>query len=50
MLDHPSFEYYKTRLLNPKDENDRKILEDFWCSDEEEKIMGLRYREGKYFR
>eukprot|EP00826_Nyctotherus_ovalis_P027512 TRINITY_DN214_c0_g1_i4.p1 TRINITY_DN214_c0_g1~~TRINITY_DN214_c0_g1_i4.p1 ORF type:complete len:448 (-),score=176.43 TRINITY_DN214_c0_g1_i4:76-1419(-) len=48
--DHPSFEFYKTRKIDPKSEEDRKITEDFWCADEDEKVLGLRYREGKYFR
>ena len=50
MIEHPSFEYYKKRKLNPKNPEDQKILEDFWCSEEESVIMGLRYRMGKYFR
>ncbi len=50
MKDHPSFEFYKVRKLDPSKEEDRKLLEDFWCSDEDDKILGLRYREGKYFR
>ena len=50
MKDHPSFEYYKTRKLDHTKEEDRKLAEDFWCADEEEKILGLRYREGRYFR
>jgi hypothetical protein len=50
LKEHPSFEFYKTRQLDPKDPKDQKILEDFFCADEDEKILDLRYREGKYFR
>ena len=50
MTDHPSFEYYKTRKLDPKNPEDQKIVEDFWASEEENMVLGLRYREGKYFR
>lgn len=50
MKDHPTFEYYKTRKLDPSNADDRKLLEDFWCADEDEMVNGLRYREGKYFR
>jgi hypothetical protein len=50
MKDHPSFEYYKTRKLDPKLEADQQIISDFWSADEDEVIMGLRYRQGKYFR
>jgi len=50
MKDHPSFEYYKVRKLDHNNADDRKLLEDFWCADEDETILGLRYREGKYFR
>ncbi len=50
MKEHPSFEFYKTRKLDPNSPEDRKLLEDFWCADEDEKILGERYREGKYFR
>eukprot|EP00826_Nyctotherus_ovalis_P044242 TRINITY_DN4767_c0_g1_i1.p2 TRINITY_DN4767_c0_g1~~TRINITY_DN4767_c0_g1_i1.p2 ORF type:complete len:399 (+),score=150.65 TRINITY_DN4767_c0_g1_i1:312-1508(+) len=48
--DHPSFEFYKSRKLDPSLESDRKVIEDFWCSDDDEMVLGLRYREGKYFR
>lgn len=50
MKDHPSFEFYKSRKLNHTDATDQKLVEDFWCADEDEKILDLRYREGKYFR
>ena len=50
MNDHPSFEFYKTRKLDPSLAADQQLLEDFWCADEEENVNGLRYREGKYFR
>jgi len=50
MEEHPSFEFYTKRQLDAKKPEDQKLLEDFWCADEEEKILGLRYREGKYFR
>jgi hypothetical protein len=50
MTDHPSFEYYKTRKLDHKNPEDQKIVEDFWASEEENMVLGLRYREGKYFR
>lgn len=48
--EHPSFEFYNTKKLNPSSEEDRKLLEDFWCADDDEKVLGLRFREGKYFR
>jgi len=30
MKDHPSFEFYKTRKLNIKDDADRKLVTEFW--------------------
>ena len=50
MEEHPSFEYYDKRKLDIKSEEDKELLEDFWCADEDEHILGLKYCEGKYFR
>jgi len=40
LLDHPTFEYYKTMKLNVDNPDDYKIIEDFWCKGVEEKITG----------
>jgi elongation factor 1-gamma len=50
MIDHPTFEFYKKRKLDITKAEDKKLIEDYWCSEEGEMIEGLKYMEGKYFR
>ena len=44
------FEYYTKRKLDTNNPDDRKLVEDFWCSNEDDIVNGLKYQAGKYFR
>ncbi len=41
MKDHPQFEYYKVKELDVNKEEDRKLIEDFWCAKYGDIINGL---------
>jgi len=32
MIDHPQFEYYQKRELDVNNEEDKKLIADFWCA------------------
>jgi hypothetical protein len=32
MIDHPQFEYYSKRELDVTKDEDKKLIEDFWCA------------------
>jgi len=47
MKDHPQFEYYKTRELDLKKEEDRQLVRDFWSAKPGEIVNGLKVQECK---
>jgi elongation factor 1-gamma len=47
MLDHPQFEYYKKRELDVNNEDDKKLIADFWCAKPGETVNGLVVQECK---
>ena len=50
MKDHPQFEYYKSRKLDITNEEDRKLISEFWTVKADGKVRGLTYQEGKYHK
>lgn len=48
MKDHPSFEYHTFRKLDHNNADDKKLIEDYWCSDEE--VSGLPIQDGKVWK
>ena len=48
MLDHPQFEYFQKRKLDPKNDTDYKLIEEFWCANLDEVVDGLRFRTKVY--
>eukprot|EP00742_Colponemidia_sp_Colp-10_P000397 GILJ01000435.1.p1 GENE.GILJ01000435.1~~GILJ01000435.1.p1 ORF type:complete len:438 (+),score=108.38 GILJ01000435.1:184-1314(+) len=48
MKDHPSFEYYNFRRVDLSSAADKKLVEDYWCSEEE--VRGKKYRETKIYK
>jgi len=47
MKDHPQFEYHKVRELNFDNEEDRKLITDFWCAKEGDIVNGLKVQSAK---
>mmetsp|Transcript_18872 Transcript_18872/g.18031 ORF Transcript_18872/g.18031 Transcript_18872/m.18031 type:complete len:309 (+) Transcript_18872:306-1232(+) len=47
MQEHPQFEYYKTRELSIDNEEDRKLITDFWCAKVGDIVNGLEVQECK---
>ncbi len=47
MIDHPQFEYYKTRELDVSKEEDRQLITDFWCAKVGETANNLKVQECK---
>lgn len=45
LQEHPSFEYYERVRVDPANPEHRKLVEDYWCSEVEETVEGLRLRE-----
>lgn len=51
MIDHPQFEYYKTRQLDSENADDRALVEDYWCNIKEDtKIEGRTWQNGKCWK
>jgi len=42
MIEHPQFEYFKRRQLDPKNEEDKKIFGVYLNSAEESQVEGLK--------
>ena len=47
MDEHPQFEYYLKKELNPDDASDRKLIEDFFCTKVGEDINGRKVQDCK---
>jgi hypothetical protein len=47
MKDNPQFEYYKIRELSVDNEEDKKLITDFWCAKPDDIVNGLRVQECK---
>jgi len=47
MLDHPQFEYHKLRELSVTNEDDKKLITDFWCAKAGDIVNGLKVQECK---
>mmetsp|Transcript_10128 Transcript_10128/g.7593 ORF Transcript_10128/g.7593 Transcript_10128/m.7593 type:complete len:199 (+) Transcript_10128:654-1250(+) len=47
MHDHPQFEYYKLRELSVDNEDDRKLITDFWAAKAGDVVNGLTVQEVK---
>jgi elongation factor 1-gamma len=47
MLEHPQFEYYQKRELNVNNEEDKKLIADFWCAHPGEIVNNLKVQECK---
>lgn len=47
MLDHPQFEYYKKRELDVKNEDDRKLIGEFWTAKQGDTVHGKKVQECK---
>lgn len=47
---HPSFEYYKLRKLDLKNENDKKLLIAYWTANEGDIIDGVKAQVLKIFK
>jgi hypothetical protein len=47
MLDHPQFEYHKTRELSIDVEADRNLIRDFWSAKVGDIVNGLKVVEAK---
>lgn len=45
LQEHPSFEYYERVRVDPANPEHRKLVEDYWCSEVDEPVEGLRLRE-----
>lgn len=50
MKDHPQFEYYKIRELSVDNEDDRKLITDFWSAKVGDTVNGLTVQESKYHK
>lgn len=51
MIDHPQFEYYKKRKLDASNEEDKKLINDFFTKrDTEGKLMGRTIQEIKFHK
>ena len=50
MIDHPQFEYFQRRELDVNNEEDRKLISEFWCAKEGSIIKGLNVQECKMFK
>ena len=51
MIDHPQFEYYKTRQLDVTNEADKKIITEFFVAKSEvTTINGAKVQESKMFK
>jgi len=51
MIDHPQFEYYKTRQLDVTNEADKKIITEFFIAKSEvTTINGAKVQESKMFK
>lgn len=47
MIDHPQFEYYQKRELNVDNEEDKKLIADFFCTKVGEQVNGRTVQECK---
>lgn len=47
MVDHPQFEYYKSKKLDHTKAADMKMIEEFWCAKDGDKINGLASQDLK---
>jgi hypothetical protein len=47
MIEHPQFEYYQKRELNPDDASDRKLVEEFFCTKVGLQINGRTVQDCK---
>lgn len=45
LKEHPTFEYYSRERVDPANPEHRKLVEDYWCSEIDESVEGLRLRE-----
>jgi elongation factor 1-gamma len=51
MKEHPQFEYYKTRQLDPrKNKEDDKLIREYFAGKEEEMIGGMKAQTLKYVK
>lgn len=50
MLDHPQFEYYRRRELSVDNEEDRKLISEFWCAKVDATVNGLKVQDLKTFK
>lgn len=51
MIDHPQFEYYKTRQLDSENAEDRALVEDYWCNVAEDTVIeGRKWQNGKCWK
>lgn len=48
----PNYEYHQWKRLDASNENDRKLLEEYWCGLEEDVsvVEGLKARDVTYFK
>jgi elongation factor 1-gamma len=50
LLEHPSFEYYTRIRVDPGNEEQRRLVEDYWCNNQESDfVQGLRVRNWRSF-
>lgn len=47
MKDHPQFEYYKVKELNPENDDDKALITDFLCAKDGDVIQGKPVQECK---
>lgn len=49
MNEHPQFEYYHKRELDINNDDDRKLITDFWCAKNDDTCTanGMRVRDCK---
>lgn len=49
--EHQSFQYFEFKKLDPKDENDRLLLEDYWLkTNEDDVVEGRKVFEAVWFK
>jgi elongation factor 1-gamma len=50
MKEHPQFEYYKIRELSIDNEDDKKLISEFWSAKVGDTVNGLKVQECKYHK